>query len=104
VVETAVESWSGRAPAAPASPFAGPAGPSFDYDCSGAEQEQGSLAHWPGACNERGYLPVTPARTGAGVDDYCGSSKEQICYDIGVYGGCNTLVLDIDGGAKITCK
>jgi hypothetical protein len=58
---------------------------SFDYDCSGVEEESGSPVHaychasGLNLCTGDGYVPATPTRTGAGVDAYCGSTETTTC-------------------------
>jgi hypothetical protein len=87
-------------------PFAGPAGPSFDYDCSGTEVEDPPSVHYPGMCEGfctgGGAIPATPARAGAGVNNYCGSPSVHICADIGEFGGC--ISVDYDAGTPIPCR
>jgi hypothetical protein len=65
----------------------GGSGSSFDYDCSGSE-EQGSVFTKASTCTVvgngtgcagAGYLPAQPLRTGPGVDPYCGSTRYQTC-------------------------
>lgn len=61
-------------------PFAGDAGPSFDYDCSGTEEEVPPFVHFGGACfncSETGYVPT--GRIGPGVNEYCGSGTVHQC-------------------------
>ena len=58
---------------------------SFDYNCDGSETESGSNSHlschWSGIiCVGGGYLPVSPSRSGSGVDNYCGSSQQAGCW------------------------
>jgi hypothetical protein len=88
--------------AAAAQPFGGPAGPSFDYDCSGAEEEIDNPVHWPGSCgggcNATGFDPL-PARAGAGVNNYCGSPMRHICF---FFRSCANTTYD--GGVFINCK
>jgi hypothetical protein len=59
--------------------------PSFDYDCNGAEQEEGEPVHFVGgcgaACDNFGYLIVSPTRSGTGIDNYCGSVTMRECID-----------------------
>jgi hypothetical protein len=60
---------------------------SYDYDCSGAETEDpgGGFFHFTscaGTCDEEGYLPNLPGRSGAGVDNYCGSTRYELCVSI----------------------
>jgi hypothetical protein len=57
---------------------------SFDYDCDGQETESGSNAKAACAysgltCAGSGYLAATPARSGPGVDAYCGSDEAVTC-------------------------
>ncbi len=58
---------------------------SFDYDCSGVEVD--SAEHWPGVCDGDclgyGATPKVPARAGAGVNTYCGSTAYRNCIDFG---------------------
>ncbi len=91
-------------------PFTGPAGLSFDYDCSGAETEEGTPAakYAGGPCgalcnNPSGYQPWFPVRSGAGVNKFCGSSYQHLCIDLsGLGGGCGDG--DYDSGVPIACK
>ncbi len=58
---------------------------SFDYDCSGVEVD--GAEHWPGACDGdcsgSGATPAVPARGGAGINPYCGSTSYRNCIDFG---------------------
>ncbi|HSO37857.1 MAG TPA: hypothetical protein VLT33_35260 [Labilithrix sp.] len=62
---------------------------SYDYDCSGVEVDQAD--RWPGSCSadctESGSTPKLPARAGAGVNTYCGSTTYRTCIDYGSSGG-----------------
>jgi hypothetical protein len=63
-------------------PFNGPNGPSFDYDCNGVELEPDNPAHFAGCdidCIESGYIVSATARTGVGVNDFCGSTRLRTC-------------------------
>jgi hypothetical protein len=62
---------------------------SFDYDCDGQETELGSapkLDCQPSAlaCTGDGYIPASPARSGTGVDPYCGSDQDETCSLLGL--------------------
>jgi hypothetical protein len=57
---------------------------SFDYDCDGQESESGAppkaaCAFVSLSCGGSGYLAVLPARSGAGVDTFCGSDEAVTC-------------------------
>jgi hypothetical protein len=61
---------------------------SFDYNCSGDEEMQGmnrtstatcASAAAGNGCDGTGYLPAEPARSGDGVDPYCGSTLYLTC-------------------------
>jgi hypothetical protein len=59
---------------------------SFDYNCDGMETESGTSAKadcaGAGLLNcaaGDGYIQASPARTGVGVDAYCGSGQEVKC-------------------------
>lgn len=57
---------------------------SFDYDCDGKETESGASPKAACqvqnlACVGSGYLPAMPARTGQGVDAFCGSTSSVVC-------------------------
>lgn len=84
-------------------PFAGASGPSYDYDCSGVEVEDNPPAHWAGncgaGCNASGAQPLTPARAGAGVNNYCGSPTMHVCFAIRTCGS-----VDYDAGVRIKCN
>jgi hypothetical protein len=64
-------------------------GTSYDFDCSGKEEPKAGQALAPAdcgvplttACNKRGsgFAKVTPARTGATVNPYCGSKTISSC-------------------------
>lgn len=91
---------------------------SFDYDCSGVEVEEFG-EHWPGACGAGcdafGYTPRIPARSGAGVNGYCGSTTTRQCIDDGPIqqilqstkpmrlpiGGCRAFA---NSGPPVRCK
>jgi hypothetical protein len=78
-----------------------PSGPSFDYDCSGVEEPSpgNDLDPAPNCatllagvnCNGNGFLPVEPARQGAGVEPRCGSDTLRECDDGGLLTSCNTI-------------
>ncbi len=96
--------------AASSTPYAGPAGLSFDYDCNGTETEEGTpqpkYAGGPcgGLCNNpTGYQPWFPVRAGAGVNKFCGSAYQHICADLSSIGG-GCLDLDYDSGVPLFCK
>jgi hypothetical protein len=57
---------------------------SFDYDCDGAESESGNAVHASCqvvalVCGGSGYLEASPARSGTGVDPFCGSDQAVTC-------------------------
>lgn len=57
---------------------------SFDYNCDGKETESGnspraSCAVVSLACTGSGYVEATPARSGMGVDPFCGSTSAVTC-------------------------
>ena len=66
-----------------------PLGISFDFDCNGVETADPSNAYPAGPpqcsllslgqCSGGGYYPAVPARNGAGVNAYCGSTMVRIC-------------------------
>lgn len=58
---------------------------SFDYDCDGQETPTAPI-YAPncsglalGSCSGTGYVTYTPARSGTGVDSYCGSTHTISC-------------------------
>jgi hypothetical protein len=62
--------------------------PSFDYNCDGEEEMQGAERTSTGtcapaavgnACEGTGYLPADPARVGADLNLYCGSTRYLTC-------------------------
>jgi hypothetical protein len=63
---------------------------SFDYNCDGQETESGSppkldcQAMNVTTCTGDGYIPATPARSGTGVDPYCGSDQSEHCAFVGL--------------------
>jgi hypothetical protein len=69
---------------------------SYDYDCNGAEQEEGTPAHFVGGCgalcDNFGYIVKSPTRSGTGVNNYCGSTTERECID---NGGLNPVSLPL---------
>ena len=66
-----------------------PLGISFDFDCNGVETADPSNAYPAGPpqcsllslaqCSGGGYYTAVPARSGAGVNAYCGSTTVRIC-------------------------
>lgn len=59
---------------------------SYDYDCSGVEVENGTdhfMGPCPATCDAFGNTPKFPARAGAGVNTYCGSTTARFCVDNG---------------------
>ncbi len=90
---------------------------SFDFDCDGNEIESSTSSsdHFIGtcgtACDNLGYLTASPARSGAGVNAYCGSTRYRNCVPSGVPvaprssqpigGGC-TSTIDVAGA--VSCK
>jgi len=69
-------------------PYAKPGAPgdvSFDYDCDGKETPT-APTYAPdcaglalGSCSGTGYVAYSPARSGPGVDAYCGSTHTVSC-------------------------
>lgn len=69
-------------------PYAKPGAPadvSFDYDCDGQETPT-APTYAPdcaglalGSCSGTGYVTYTPARSGPGIDAYCGSTHTVSC-------------------------
>lgn len=69
-------------------PYAKPGAPgdvSFDYDCDGQETPT-APTYAPdcaglalGSCSGTGYVAYTPARSGTGIDAYCGSTHTVSC-------------------------
>jgi hypothetical protein len=62
----------------------GGTGVSFDYDCNGRETESGNSPKGNCqvvalTCVGSGYLVASPARSGPGVDPYCGSTASVTC-------------------------
>lgn len=59
---------------------------SYDYDCSGVEQEEPASPHFPGTCGPlcegEGYAPAGSGRSGSGVNDYCGSTRYTTCLSL----------------------
>ncbi len=92
---------------------------SFDYDCSGSEEEASPkrpragkpYCEWVGTVNggclerESGYLPATPVRQGTNINKYCGSTSYEAARCAGVLGlSCNTVVAtDITLRPAIQC-
>ena len=74
-----------------------PRGISFDYDCNGVETGDPTNTYQAGPptcpalsggnCNGAGYLPAVPARSGTGVNAFCGSTTIRICTAMGL--NCN---------------
>jgi hypothetical protein len=72
-----------------------PQGVSFDFDCNGVETaDPSNMFGGPPTCPAlatgcagTGYLPASPARTGAGVNALCGSTTLKMCVVQGL--GCN---------------
>jgi hypothetical protein len=71
-------------------PYTNPAGVvTFDYDCDGNEVESvnTSTDHFVGgcgaACDNLGYVAASPARSGTGIDPYCGSTSYRTCVSTG---------------------
>jgi hypothetical protein len=86
--------------------FAGPTGLSYDYDCSGTEVEENAPVHWSGACQAgctgNGFVPLSPPRPGPGVNNYCGSPTQHVCFTLPPSGGCTSI--DYDAGIRIKCN
>lgn len=68
----------------------GSAEESFDYDCSGTEEDDGKQTKTDETCSllgggdllcqgKDGYLPAEPLRTGPGINPYCGSTTYFTC-------------------------
>jgi hypothetical protein len=83
--------------------YAGPNGPSFDYDCNNTEVEANNPTHFVncGACDQSGYVPLLPLRAGTGVNNFCGSPTLHVCFDIPM-SGCNQI--QYDSGTYIKCN
>jgi hypothetical protein len=78
---------------------------SFDYDCSGAETESASApkanCHMQNlACAGAGYLVATPARSGPGVNPYCGSSARVACS----LSGLNCVASAPQSAPRLACR
>jgi hypothetical protein len=78
---------------------------SFDYDCSGAETESASApkanCHMQNlACAGAGYLVATPARSGPGVNPYCGSSSRVACS----LSGLNCVASAPQSAPRLACR
>jgi hypothetical protein len=72
-------------------------GLSYDYDCNGIENEQVGVQHFTAcspACMEMGYEAAMSGRTGAGINDFCGSTTVRRCE---IFGGLSRP-LAIPGG------
>ncbi|CAN5922679.1 hypothetical protein BH11MYX4_BH11MYX4_12280 [soil metagenome] len=56
---------------------------SYDYDCSGVEVDAAEhfANNCAGLCDAYGNVPRSPARAGAGVNPYCGSTSLRSCID-----------------------
>jgi len=57
---------------------------SFDYNCDGQESESGNAPKAACqvvslACVGSGYIEASPARSGVGVDPFCGSDQSVTC-------------------------
>ena len=79
--------------------------PSFDYDCNGVEAESGTVRKWTscsGACAAAGLAKASPLRGGAGVNDYCGSTRYVTCELVGGVIPVAPLPLLPNGGGQ-TC-
>jgi hypothetical protein len=72
-----------------------PQGVSFDYDCSGNEEGDPTNAYGGEpdctglGCVGVGYVPVNPARSGMGINPYCGSTTIKRCKTV-VLVGCSS--------------
>lgn len=84
-----------------------PAGVSFDFDCSGTEEHDANIYKQDpncggiialGTCNTSGYAPT--ARTGQGVDSYCGSTTFITC---GI-SGLNCVANVSQAGTPYSCR
>jgi hypothetical protein len=83
----------------------GKTGVSFDYDCDGQESESGATAKADCqvvglACVGSGYVEAAPARSGAGVDPFCGSTSAVTCAFSGLV--CKAGPPDV--ASPITCR
>jgi hypothetical protein len=87
-------------------------GVSFDFDCDGTEEPDPTnmtLAPVPDCrglsvtCNEQGYLPVDPGRSGSGIDPRCGSNLLRQCVPSQLL-GCVAEVLVLSDDARFRCR
>lgn len=66
-------------------PYTAPGGaPSYDYNCDGAETENGAISHFSSctaACFQEGVARANSGRVGAGVNDFCGSTRYTTCQE-----------------------
>lgn len=64
-------------------PYTTPGGAqSYDYDCNGIESDKGDFVKWTtcgGGCAADGIAAAGSGRVGAGVNDWCGSTKGTYC-------------------------
>jgi hypothetical protein len=81
--------------------------PSFDYDCSGTEDELGALAKGSACtlgksgCTGQGFMPVSPVRPAdPGVDEYCGTDLWRVCNETSSTCSAN----DFHSGNHIVCR
>lgn len=73
-----------------------PGGISFDYDCNGAEESESGAKKAPACagllvCQGDGFEPYAPARSGPGIDSYCGSNQLTTCTLQGIACKANTV-------------
>jgi hypothetical protein len=97
-----------------ASPVAGGAGVSFDYDCSNAEEPDATndtndpvptCATLLGLdCQGSGFQPATPARSGAGIEPRCGSNVRTDCVLNQPLGACNQDQTTVGDVIAFRCK
>lgn len=83
---------------------------SFDYDCTVTEEAAPNTAPAP-ACNEAltcegtGYVPVSPARLGPGVNGICGSTQLVVCQSTAVpLLGLTCAAVPVDSATPARCR
>lgn len=98
-------------------PYADPTRPdanfeSFDFDCDGSEQSAPSNSPATEApancgalvtCQGSGYLPTSPARSGAGVEPRCGSNQRRTCIPNGLL-SCVADEVELADTSRFRCK
>jgi hypothetical protein len=88
-----------------------PQGVSFDYDCTGTEDKDPSNAYGPEPacsgpldCTGVGYAAVNPARTGTGIDPYCGSTSVKRCSLLFANGAPALCMSTLEVAAPYQCR